>query len=108
MRLVTYRRAAAAPRVGVLTEDRVVDLPGFASMQELLERGPTGIDEARAAAQAATTTHPLAEVTLLAPLPGRAPCATSCSSRNTCATASATSRRSGSASRCTGSATPTP
>jgi 2-keto-4-pentenoate hydratase/2-oxohepta-3-ene-1,7-dioic acid hydratase in catechol pathway len=69
LRLVTYRRAAAAPRVGVLTEDRVVDLPGFASMQELLERGPTGIDEARAAAQAATTTHPLAEVTLLAPLP---------------------------------------
>lgn len=69
MQLVTYRRGDADPRVGALEGDRVVDLPAFASMLELLERGPAGLDEARAAAAAVAMVHPIADVTLLAPLP---------------------------------------
>ncbi|GEL25277.1 fumarylacetoacetase [Pseudonocardia sulfidoxydans NBRC 16205] len=70
MRLVTYRPPGdAEPRVGALDGERVVDLPGFTSMLDLLERGPTGLDDARTLASLAATTHPLADVTLLAPLP---------------------------------------
>ncbi|ODU03739.1 MAG: 2-hydroxyhepta-2,4-diene-1,7-dioate isomerase [Pseudonocardia sp. SCN 72-86] len=70
MRLVTYRPPGdAEPRVGALDGERVVDLPGFASMLDVLDRGATGLDDARTLAAAAATTHPLADVTLLAPLP---------------------------------------
>ncbi|WP_098958029.1 fumarylacetoacetate hydrolase family protein [Pseudonocardia sp. N23] len=70
MRLVTYQPPGdATPRVGALDGDRVVDLPGFASMLDLLERGPAGLDDARTVSAVAAVTHPLADVTLLAPLP---------------------------------------
>jgi len=73
MKLVTFVDGAG-PRVGALVDDdqRVVDLtasgePPLATMQGLFDAGEEGLAAARAAAYGPT--RPLADVTLLAPVP---------------------------------------
>ena len=73
MKLVTFVDGAG-PRVGALVDDdqRVVDLtasgePPLATMQGLFDAGEEGLAAARAAADGPTL--PLADVTLLAPVP---------------------------------------
>ncbi|MCC6176862.1 MAG: fumarylacetoacetate hydrolase family protein [Chloroflexi bacterium] len=76
MRLVTFRDADGAERLGAVAGDRVVDLAKAsngdlpASMLGLIEAGPSGLDRAREAAeQGASSSVALASVTLLAPIP---------------------------------------
>ena len=69
MRLVTYRDGAEA-RIGAVQGDRVIDLSDLApDMQTLIEQGDAGTKGARAAVDAAASSRPLSEVTLLAPIP---------------------------------------
>ncbi len=74
MKLVTFTTGNEL-RLGGVVEDRVIDLaiasagalPG--DMIAFLQAGPTAMDVARQALEAATDRIPLAEVTLLAPVP---------------------------------------
>jgi 2-keto-4-pentenoate hydratase/2-oxohepta-3-ene-1,7-dioic acid hydratase in catechol pathway len=69
MRLVTYR-AGSTTRIGAVQEDRIIDLSVVApDMLSLIDLGSAGLEQARAAVAAATTTLPLSQVTLLAPIP---------------------------------------
>ncbi|NTU79389.1 MAG: fumarylacetoacetate hydrolase family protein [Chloroflexales bacterium] len=69
MKLVTYRHSDAE-HIGAVREDGVVDLTGLApTMLALIEGGPQLLARARDLVDAAATTTPLAEVTLLAPIP---------------------------------------
>jgi 2-keto-4-pentenoate hydratase/2-oxohepta-3-ene-1,7-dioic acid hydratase in catechol pathway len=69
MKLVTFSQGANQ-RIGALAGDTITDLSEIASdIQALLAMGDEGLEAARAAAGAATRTIPLADVTLLAPLP---------------------------------------
>ncbi|HVC79149.1 MAG TPA: fumarylacetoacetate hydrolase family protein [Chloroflexota bacterium] len=69
MRLVTYRDGDDA-RIGAIHGDRVIDLSDQApDMQSLIEQGDPGTRRARAAVEAAASSRPLSEVSLLAPIP---------------------------------------
>lgn len=69
MKLVTYRKGTVEA-VGAVRDDGVVDLSGLAaSMLALIEGGPALLKQARNYIATATTTIPLSEVTLLAPIP---------------------------------------
>jgi len=76
MRLVTYRGKHEAPRAaraGVLVEDGVIDVsrlvgPLPTDVLGLIQGGPSVLDRVRTAAARARAT-PLADVTLLAPIP---------------------------------------
>ncbi|HXT34403.1 MAG TPA: fumarylacetoacetate hydrolase family protein [Chloroflexota bacterium] len=69
MRLVTYRDGEDA-RIGAVQGNRVIDLSNLApDMQSLIEQGGPGMKGARAAVEAAASSRPLSEVTLLAPIP---------------------------------------
>jgi 2-keto-4-pentenoate hydratase/2-oxohepta-3-ene-1,7-dioic acid hydratase in catechol pathway len=69
MRLVTYRDGAREA-IGALRDDGVVDLTSIApTMQALIEGGPQLLAHAREHVANATTARPLADVTLLAPIP---------------------------------------
>ena len=69
MRFVTFQRGDTA-RPGVIVDESVVDLGSIApDLLSLIEIGPAGIERARAAIAGATETVPLAEVSLLAPIP---------------------------------------
>ncbi len=76
MRLVTYREQGgsdAAPRAGALTDQGVVEVHGTdgslpSDVLSLIQGGPALLDRARAAV-ARRAARPLAEVTLLAPIP---------------------------------------
>lgn len=69
MRLVTYRDGAREA-IGALRDDGVVDLTSIApTMQALIEGGPQLLAHAREHVTNATTARPLADVTLLAPIP---------------------------------------
>ena len=65
MKLVTYSTTAKSHQPGVLVEDAVYPLP-FASMLELIEAGPAGLERARRAAEGKKI--PLDRVRLYAPL----------------------------------------
>ena len=70
MRLLMFR-AGSGRKLGALRpghEGEVVELSGPAAMQELIESGEAGLAAARAAVEAAKTTHKLADLELLAPL----------------------------------------
>jgi 2-keto-4-pentenoate hydratase/2-oxohepta-3-ene-1,7-dioic acid hydratase in catechol pathway len=73
MRFVTYSHAGAEGKLGVLDADNrnIVDLSeeGFADLISLIQKGSEGLDAARAAQQRAAKTIPLADATLLAPIP---------------------------------------
>ncbi len=69
MRFVTFQRGDAA-RPGAIVDESVVDLGSVApDLLSLIEMGAEGIERARAAIAAATETVPLADVSLLAPIP---------------------------------------
>ncbi len=69
MRLVTYRYNGVE-QIGAVRGDQVVSLHGVApSMLELIDGGPTLLDQARRALDAADHSLPLDEVELLAPIP---------------------------------------
>jgi len=69
MKLVTYDANGGA-RIGALVQDGVVDLGTVApDMLSLIERGQAGLDEARAAIDAAQNIVPMDRVRLLAPIP---------------------------------------
>ncbi|HEX8674450.1 MAG TPA: fumarylacetoacetate hydrolase family protein [Longimicrobium sp.] len=69
MKLVTYEANGRA-RIGALVEGGVVDLGTVAAdMLSLIERGEAGLDEARAALEAASEVLPMERVRLLAPIP---------------------------------------
>jgi 2-keto-4-pentenoate hydratase/2-oxohepta-3-ene-1,7-dioic acid hydratase in catechol pathway len=69
MRLLTYRDGAREA-IGALRDDGVVDLTSIApTMQALIEGGPQLLAHAREYVTNATTARPLADVTLLAPIP---------------------------------------
>jgi 2-keto-4-pentenoate hydratase/2-oxohepta-3-ene-1,7-dioic acid hydratase in catechol pathway len=69
MRLVTYR-AGSTTRIGAVQEDRIIDLSAVApDMLSLIDLGSAGLEQARAAVSTATTTLPVSQVTLLAPIP---------------------------------------
>ncbi len=69
MRFVTFQRGDTA-RPGVIVDESVVDLGSVApDLLSLIEMGPAGIERARAAIAGATETVPLADVSLLAPIP---------------------------------------
>jgi 2-keto-4-pentenoate hydratase/2-oxohepta-3-ene-1,7-dioic acid hydratase in catechol pathway len=74
MRLVTYRSGDGRDRLGALAGGGVVPLAeevlGVADMVSLLAAGDEGLSRARRAMDAAAEPVPLAEVTLLAPVPG--------------------------------------
>ncbi len=83
MRLATYRADGAAPRLGVVRDEQVIDvaaLAGFApttTMLELIDQGQEGLDRLRQALAAASDAalqqqgamQPLQAVHLLAPIP---------------------------------------
>lgn len=69
MKLVTYLHSGAE-RIGAVRADGVVDLMGVApTMLALIEGGPHLLARARDHVEAASSAIPLAEVTLLAPIP---------------------------------------
>ncbi|HEX8213463.1 MAG TPA: fumarylacetoacetate hydrolase family protein [Longimicrobium sp.] len=69
MKLVTYEAEGRA-RIGALVEGGVVDLGTVAAdMLSLIERGEAGLDDARAAVEAASDVLPMERVRLLAPIP---------------------------------------
>ncbi len=69
MRLVTYRDGAREA-IGALRDDGVVDLSAIApTMLDLIDGGPQLLARAREHFAQATTTRPLTDVTLLAPIP---------------------------------------
>jgi acylpyruvate hydrolase len=76
MRLVTFAPKGAAPRLGALAEGAVIDIstalaPLASDMIGLLRSGAAGLEQARRALTAASSTprHDLEAVTLLAPVP---------------------------------------
>ena len=70
MQFVTFQHAARQPRPGVLVDGGVVDLGAVApDLLTLIEMGEQGLAGARQAIGGAGTPIPLAEVTLLAPIP---------------------------------------
>lgn len=74
MKLVTFSLSDGDSRVGVLTENGIVDASGlFPSMMALLQAGDAGLAAVRAAANAAETVYPQDDVTLQAPIgnPGK-------------------------------------
>jgi 2-keto-4-pentenoate hydratase/2-oxohepta-3-ene-1,7-dioic acid hydratase in catechol pathway len=69
MRFVTFQQGGAA-RPGALVDDRVVDLGSVApDLLSLIEMGPEGLQRAREATEQAGQGVPLADVSLLAPIP---------------------------------------
>lgn len=69
MKLVTFVQGSTQ-HIGALAGETITDLTEIApDMQSLLALGPDGLEAARAAANAATRTVALADVTLLSPLP---------------------------------------
>ncbi len=75
MKLLTYRHDGDAS-CGILTDRGVVDVPSSwknanppKSIKEILERGPSCLDELRQMAKSAKQTVPLDSVELLAPIP---------------------------------------
>lgn len=75
MKLVTYLRDGSAS-CGVLTDRGVVDIPSAwkstnppKSVKEILERGPSCLDQVRQLADSTTQATPLESVKLLAPIP---------------------------------------
>jgi len=69
MKLVTYEADRGA-RIGALVQGGVADLSAVApDMLSLIDRGPAGLNEARAAVEAATDILPMDGVRLLAPIP---------------------------------------
>lgn len=69
MRLVTYR-AGSVTSIGALDGDSVVDLGTVApDMLSLIDLGSEGLEQARKVVAAGGERRPLAEVTLLAPIP---------------------------------------
>lgn len=70
MQLLTFRGAGGQPRVGALAGDHVVDLSaGFGSLLEVITGGPAAMSTARGLLERGEAAAPLAEVTVLAPLP---------------------------------------
>jgi 2-keto-4-pentenoate hydratase/2-oxohepta-3-ene-1,7-dioic acid hydratase in catechol pathway len=68
MKFVTY--GDGHPRVGVVVDDRVIDLgERFDSMQALIEGGEPALDEARSLVEGADKQAAVAEVELRAPIP---------------------------------------
>lgn len=69
MKLVTYRYDGME-RIGAVRDDGIVDLSTVAAtMLDLIDGGPTLLDQARAVVAAASAATPLSTVTLLAPIP---------------------------------------
>jgi 2-keto-4-pentenoate hydratase/2-oxohepta-3-ene-1,7-dioic acid hydratase in catechol pathway len=69
MKLVTYDADGGA-RIGALAGGGVVDLSAVApDMLSLIDRGPAGLDQARAVVEAANDVLPMERVRLLAPIP---------------------------------------
>ena len=75
VKLLTYRRNEVVS-CGVLTERGILDIPSSwpdanlpRSIKEVLERGPSGLDDIRRLAASAAERIPLDSVTLLAPIP---------------------------------------
>lgn len=69
MKLVTYRHSGV-DRVGAVRDDGIVDLTDVApTMLALIDGGPQLLARAREQVEAAGATTPLADVTLLAPIP---------------------------------------
>lgn len=69
MRLVTYR-AGSVTSIGAIDGDSVVDLGTVApDMLSLIDLGPEGLEQARKVVASGGERRPLAEVTLLAPIP---------------------------------------
>src|SRR5882757_2593117 len=78
MKLVTFNRQGNADHVGVLVDDdqNVIDVtaadqdrPELRSMQDLIEAGDAGLDAVRAIVDATRVAIPLAEITILCPVP---------------------------------------
>jgi len=69
VKLVTYEHEGKR-NIGTVVEERIVPLSGIApDMLSLIEMGSAGLDRAREAVKKAQSYVPLAEVSLLAPLP---------------------------------------
>jgi 2-keto-4-pentenoate hydratase/2-oxohepta-3-ene-1,7-dioic acid hydratase in catechol pathway len=68
MKLVTFRIGTRPPAAGALDGDQVVDLQ-IPSVLSIVEAGENGLDRAAEALKQRTATYPLAQVTLLAPIP---------------------------------------
>jgi 2-keto-4-pentenoate hydratase/2-oxohepta-3-ene-1,7-dioic acid hydratase in catechol pathway len=69
MRFVTFQQGSTA-RPGALAGDQVVDLGSVApDLLTLIEMGAEGLERAQAAVQTTSGSLPLAEVSLLAPIP---------------------------------------
>jgi 2-keto-4-pentenoate hydratase/2-oxohepta-3-ene-1,7-dioic acid hydratase in catechol pathway len=70
MRIGTFVSKGSRPRVGLLLDDRVLDL-GETSMKEFLARGEPGLERARKAARKPDRKklHPLSSIRLLPPVP---------------------------------------
>ncbi len=69
MKLVTYRTNGVV-KIGALKGEHVVPLNGIApDMLTLIDRGDEGLDRAKAALERGDGAEPLADVTLLAPIP---------------------------------------
>jgi 2-keto-4-pentenoate hydratase/2-oxohepta-3-ene-1,7-dioic acid hydratase in catechol pathway len=73
VKLVTFRIATGthAPAPGALIErgTQVAALPGFASVLEIVEGGPSALERAQDSIRRSPTVVPLENVTLLAPIP---------------------------------------
>lgn len=68
MKLVTFRNGGRPARAGALVDDAVVDLQ-IESVLSIVEGGRNGLDRAAEALKRRHAVFPLAEVTLLAPIP---------------------------------------
>jgi len=68
MKLVTFRIGNQPPRAGALAEGSVVDLQ-MGSVLSIVEAGQNGLDRAAEALERRPAAFPLAEVSLLAPIP---------------------------------------
>ena len=72
MKLISYLHGGASHWGCVIGDDQIVDLgrrlPAFASVSALLEGGEAALEQARQAAEGATTDHTLAEVRLKTPI----------------------------------------
>ena len=72
MKLVRFARDGGVA-LGVVKDDAIVPIAAYPTMRALIEAGAAGLDRVRAEADAAATTLPLADATLLAPIerPGK-------------------------------------
>lgn len=68
MKLVTFRIGTRPPAAGALDGDQVVDLQ-IPSVLSIVEAGQNGLDRAAEALKQRAATYPLAQSTLLAPIP---------------------------------------